>query len=302
MLDFTEIPTGEAFELLIRDMLVAMNYRVSWSGRGVDQGKDLIVEEAGDKRFGEKPRRWVVSCKHNALANNMKGRSVSAEDVGSHGGIADTVHEHEADGFLVACSTQPSSGLVQRLTAIEEKKNIPTHYWDSETLRHWLNTPACWAVAQRYMPKTADGRRVYATEESNKFIVIAKGAFVRYANRHSSNPDFQLQWIDQRIDAISTIELPDGFELRLRGVFFNDKTGVVNWYFDCLYGESDFYAIIEPTTESMIAESIARDFSSRDFGDYQINDYDVKMRTVNRLSDSYDPDHYSFYRTLPSYI
>lgn len=152
------------------------------------------------------------------------------------------------------------------------------------------------------MPKTADGRRVYATEESNKFIVIAKGAFVRYANRHSSNPDFQLQWIDQRIDAISTIELPDGFELRLRGVFFNDKTGVVNWYFDCLYGESDFYAIIEPTTESMIAESIARDFSSRDFGDYQINDYDVKMRTVNRLSDSYDPDHYSFYRTLPSYI
>lgn len=28
----------------------------------------------------------------------------------------------------------------------------------------------------------------------------------------------------------------------------------------------------------------------------------LKMRTVNRLSDSYDPDHYSFYRTLPSYI
>ena len=93
-----------------------------------------------------------------------------------------------------------------------------------------------------------------------------------------------------------------GFELRLRGVFFDDKHGVLDWYFDCLYGESDFYAITEPTTESLIANSIERDLSSREFGDYQINEYEVKMRTVNRFSDSYDPDHYSFYRTLPSYI
>jgi Restriction endonuclease len=122
VLDFTEIPEGEDFELLVRDMLVAMDYRVTWSGRGADQGKDLLVDEPGDKNFGAKPRRWVVSCKHNALANNKKGRSVNADDIGSIGGIVDTVDEHAASGFLVACSTQPSSGLVQRLNAIENKK------------------------------------------------------------------------------------------------------------------------------------------------------------------------------------
>jgi len=77
LLDFTEIPDGESFELLVRDMLVSMEYRVTWSGRGADQEKDLLVDEPGDKSFGMKPRRWLVSCKHNALANNKNGRSVN---------------------------------------------------------------------------------------------------------------------------------------------------------------------------------------------------------------------------------
>ena len=256
MLDFTEILTGEAFELLVRDVLVAMDYRVTWSGRGADQGKDLVVDEPGDRNFGAKSRRWLVSCKHNALANDKRGRSVSADDIGAMGGIVDTVDEHGASGFLVVCSTQPSSGLVQRLSAIENNKKIPTHYWDSATLRRFLNTPACWAIAQRYMPKSAEGPRVYATDQPNKFIVISNGCFVRYANRHGSIPDFQLPWIDDRINAASQVDLPSGFELRLRGVFYDDKHGSLSWYFDCLYGESDFYAITEPTTESMIAESI----------------------------------------------
>jgi Restriction endonuclease len=302
VLDFTEIPNGEGFELLVRDMLVAMNYRVTWSGRGADQGKDLLVDEPGDGNFGAKPRRWLVSCKHNALANNKKGRSVSADDVGSSGGIADTVDEHAASGFLVACSTQPSSGLVQRLSSIENNKKIPTHYWDSETLRRWLNTPACWAIAQRHMPKSADGPRVYATEEPNKFIVISKGSFVRYANRHGSIVDFQLPWIEERIDAVSDMDLPSGFELRLRGVFYDDKHGVLEWYFDCLYQESDFYAIAESTTELEIARLIEHNLASRNFEDYQLNDYEVNMRKVRPYSDSYDPDHYSFYKTLPGYL
>jgi hypothetical protein len=302
VLDFTEIATGEEFELLVRDMLMAMDYRVAWSGRGADQGKDLLVDEPGDGNFGAKSRRWLVSCKHNALANDKKGRSVSADDIGSMGGIVDTVDEHSASGFLVACSTQPSSGLVQRLSAIEINKKVPTHYWDSETLRRLLNTPACWAIAQRYMPKSAEGPRVYATEQPNKFIVISKGSFVRYANRHGSIADFQIPWIEQRIDAAASLHLPNGFELRLRGIFYDDKNGVLNWYLDCLYGESDFYAITEPTAESDIARSVERELEERDFGDYQLNDYEVTMRKVLRYSDSYDPDHYSFYKTLPSYI
>jgi hypothetical protein len=302
MLDFTEIPDGEGFELLVRDMLVAMEYRVTWSGRGADQGKDLLVDEPGDKNFGAKPRRWLVSCKHNALANEGKGRSVSADDIGQDGGIADTVTEHGASGFMVACSTQPSSALVQRLGAVEARTGIPTHYWDRETLRRWLNTPACWAIAQRYMPKSAEGPRVYATNEPNRFTIISRGFFIRYANRHGSIADFQLPWIEERIDALSGLSLPNGFELRFRGVFYDDKHGVLNWYFDCLYEDSDFYAIKEPTTELDIARSIEEYFNEQHFEDYQLNDYEVEMRKVSRLSDSYDVDHYSFYKSLPGYL
>ncbi|MGW6699807.1 TerD family protein, partial [Nocardia sp. NPDC055049] len=302
VLDFTEIPTGEGFELLVRDMLVAMRYRVSWSGRGADGGKDLLVEEPGDPRFGMKPRLWVVSCKHNALANNGNGRSVSAEDIGSIGGISDTTDEHGASAFLVACSTQPSSGLVTRLATIEARKGVPTYYWDRETLSIWLNTPQCWSVAQRYMPRSAGETRVYATEAPNRWIVIANGHFIRYANRHGSFVEFQINWIEARVLILKSVPLPEGFMLRIRAVFYNDKIGTLDWYIDCLYEDRDFYAIEEPTTESYIADSIREYLFNTDFGDYQINSYEVEMRRVNRSLDSYDPDHYRYYESLPTYI
>lgn len=302
MLDFTEIPEGEGFELLVRDMLVAMGYRVSWYGRGADRGKDLLVDEPGDGSFGAKTRRWLISCKHNAHANNKSGRSVSPGDIEYGGGIVDTVHDHGASGFLVACSTQPSTSLVERLASIEAKNGIPTHYWDCETLRRWLNTPACWGVAQRYFPASAEEPRVYATDAPNKFIVIFDGQFIRYANRHGSYVGFQLDWIEKRLNAIGTMKLPAGFELRIRGVFYNDKVGAVDWYLDCLYEKADFYEIDEPTTELEIAECIEREFESQEFGDYQLNSYTVNMRAVNRVSDSYDPDHHSFYAGLPGYL
>lgn len=121
--------------------------------------------------------------------------AVSPSDIEEGGSIVDAVDDHGASGFLVACSTQPSSSLVERLASIEARKGLPTHYWDCETLRHWLNTPRCWGVAQRYMPRSADGHRVYATESPNKFIVISKGHSIRYANRHGSDIGFQLDWI-----------------------------------------------------------------------------------------------------------
>lgn len=152
------------------------------------------------------------------------------------------------------------------------------------------------------MPTSANGPRVYATEAPNKFIVISRGHFIRYANRHGSFVDFQLEWIEKRISEIRSIEIPNGFELRLRGVFYNDKLGAVDWYLDCLYEKNDFYAIEEPTTELEIARSIEDHFEVQDFEDYQINNYEVNLQVVHRLSDSYDPDHHSFYKQLPGYL
>lgn len=97
MLDFRELAQdGQDLEQLVRELALALGYRVRWSGRGADSGRDLVLDEPGDKAFGGKVRVWLVSCKHTAHANSGRGRSVSGEDLGSEGGIVDAVAQHEA--------------------------------------------------------------------------------------------------------------------------------------------------------------------------------------------------------------
>lgn len=93
--------------------------------------------------------------------------------------------------------------------------------------------------------------------------------------------------------------------MRMRGVWYNGNIGAVNWYLDCIYGESDFYAnpgLSDEFGEGDVVHLIEEYLEERGFDDFQINTYDVMMRTVNRVSDSYDPDHHSFYAQLPEYL
>ena len=59
-------------EQLVRETCLAIGYRVRWSGKGADAGRDLLIEESGDPLFGRKTRNWLVSCKHNAHASGGK--------------------------------------------------------------------------------------------------------------------------------------------------------------------------------------------------------------------------------------
>ncbi|TWH10770.1 hypothetical protein L618_000400002510 [Rhodococcus rhodochrous J45] len=88
----------------------------------------------------------------------------------------------------------------------------------------------------------------------------------------------------------------------MRGVFFDDKSGAITWYIDCIYGESDFEKIAHRLTELDFAKALESYFDARDFGDYQLNYYEVRMQRVRRLSDHYDRDHYSYYESLPGYL
>jgi hypothetical protein len=46
MLNFKELPVdGNLFEQLIREVLLSKGFRVFWSGKGTDSGKDLIAFE-----------------------------------------------------------------------------------------------------------------------------------------------------------------------------------------------------------------------------------------------------------------
>lgn len=305
MLDFHELASdGEDLEQLVRELALALGYRARWSGRGADGGRDLVLEEAGDVLLGAKTRNWVVSCKHMAHAKDGAGRSVNGEDVGSVGGIVDAVAQHDAAGFLLVCSTQPSSALVSRLESIERTKGVHTHVWDGVELERMLTTPRGWAVAQRFFPVSAEasGWKVFATSEPNRFIGITRGFYIRISNRHGSKLGYQLDSITDRLDRVASIELPTGHEIRPRGVFYDDKHGGFVWYFDYLYGPRGWQReeIEPPLDEYMLLRRLGDEGVTYDDG--QFDNFEIVFRKVNRGHDAYDADHYRYYERLPRYV
>jgi hypothetical protein len=137
MLDFRELPQdGQAFEQLIREILFSQGLHVQWSGVGPDGGRDLICHETTKGTFITSTRTWLVQCKHFAHA----GRSVGVDDLDD---IVTSCTQHGATGYLLACSTQPSSAVVNRLEGVSASQLNPitATYWDSITLERLLSAP-----------------------------------------------------------------------------------------------------------------------------------------------------------------
>jgi Restriction endonuclease len=108
-IDFTEIETGERWELFAAEFLTTMGFSIdSQVGRGPDGGKDLIVSEDLPGKLARYPFRWLVSCKHFARAGNSVG-------VDDEKNILERVNAFHSEGFLAFYSTLPSSALATRL-------------------------------------------------------------------------------------------------------------------------------------------------------------------------------------------
>ncbi len=145
MLDFKELPQdGEAFEQLIRELLFSYGMTVEWSGRGPDAGRDPICRESLESHIAPTNRTWLVQCKHFAHAN----RSVGVDDLDN---IVDSCAHHNATGYPLACPTQPSSAVVNRLEGITTNpgNSITVTFWDGVTIERLLSQPRHWAIAQR---------------------------------------------------------------------------------------------------------------------------------------------------------
>lgn len=146
MLDFKELnKNGKDFELLIRELLFSKGYKVYWSGVGPDGGRDLVCIEERQSFFAPDKKRWLIQCKHNAHS----GKSVSVEDLDD---IVDSCTQHEASGFILACSTQPSSSVVNRLESITNnpRNDLVAIYWDYVFIEQALSCASLWRIAQRF--------------------------------------------------------------------------------------------------------------------------------------------------------
>lgn len=283
MLDFRELPeNGRALELLVREILFGLGQRVYWSGEGPDGGKDLLCHEDRESIILPDTRTWLIQCKHYAHS----GRSVGLADLDD---IVDSCAHHGAQGYLLVCSTHPSSKVVERLQGITANPQMPlvATSWDAVQVERMLSTPRLWRLAQRFFPASATGWDIYATERPNQWIANYRGYYFHLNNRIGSRADIHLERIAKTLDEIEAINLPPEHFIRLRAVYFDDKHGDYQWYVDYMYPYE--------SQPAFRREDLMETLHDGDTEDGQLYYFDVIMRPYHGASDHYDPDHYDYY-------
>lgn len=286
MIDFKELPVnGDDFELLVRELLHNKGLEVYWSGKGADGGKDLLCIEKHKSCFKSSTQRWLVQCKHNAHA----GRAVGKSDLDS---IVDSCAEHNATGFLLVCSTFPSSSLVKRMEEIQNTKGIITQFWDCRYLERELLKPTNWSIANMFFPKSLSncGWNISAIEPSF-WHASYRGNILYIATRVGTNCNFILTEIEERIRYINHLKLKKGHIVRVRAMYFDDKHTNFTMYLDYLYpvSEDENVHCLDSTVEELEKYEIIDGVSYR---------FDIMSYRYQPYSDSFDKDSNSYYSSF----
>ena len=291
-MDFKELPVdGQAFEQLLRELLFSMGLHVAWSGVGPDGGRDLICKEILAGHLATQERTWLVQCKHKAHG----GGSVGVADLDD---IVTSCTQHNATGYLLACSTQPSSAVVQRLEAVSAnpQTSLTATYWDRVMIERLLSQPKHWAIAQRFMPVSNGNWKIYATEAPNDFIAHYSGYVFHLTNRIGSVVEHHLPSIESRIKELEEIPFPKGHFIRPRAVWYDDKNGGYKWYVDYMRPNKEQAAVSRSNLLDYLKDGWALD-------DGQIYSWDIQYVKYSPFSDHYDEDHYDYYtRYLPNFL
>lgn len=283
-MNFKEIPKdGNDFERLVRELLHNRGLEVYWSGKGPDGGKDLICIETYNSNFKSSSKRWLVQCKHNAHS----GKSVSLNELDS---ITDSCAEHNATGYLLVCSTYPSSAVVKRLEEIEKNKNISTCFWDSVKLEKELLKPINWNISNLFFPEYTStcGWNINTIEPGFCFANY-NGNIFYLAERLSADYGPILQDIERRIEQINSISKCNDEVVRLRAIYFDDKYTNYLIYIDILIPNK------EQIREEYI-ECFVEELQSYNIIDGVPYNYDIMTYFYNPYSDSFDIDAVHYYK------
>lgn len=283
MLDFKELSTsGDEFELLIRELLYNKGLEVYWSGKGADGGRDLVCVEKNRSYFKNTSKKWLIQCKHNAHS----GKSVGLSDLDN---IVDSCEEHGATGYLLVCSTYPSSAVVRRLEQIQSNGKITTAFWDYCILERELMRPENWSLIGQFMPisaKNSDWR--ISNLETCFWHASYKNNIFYISLRMGSNCEYYLRDISDRLDEMEQLELPEGHILRLRAVYFDEKHCNYRLYLDYMVPHN---AELEGIT---INENVIEFLNNR-IVDGVYYDIDLIQYDYMPWSDHFDIDHQCYY-------
>lgn len=244
--DFTELSSdGVELEQLTRDLCEALGYRAAWSGKGPDDGRDLIVEEPTSSDFGGFPRKWLASCKHTAIG----GGSVGYHDVGD---VPGRLSQHGCQGFLLVTTTQPSSGLINAFEDWRARTPYLFYYWDSPSLKRLLLRESAGSVSEVYFPAVGSTFSAAQSEQGEDLKITGRHTFsdgmVHYlelsdgrsfyfqTRKEPQDPEHHLGDFEVGFEHLAS-RLPGYVTSAVRGVWFDDKHSSYTWRVDLSYDE-----------------------------------------------------------------
>lgn len=174
LIDFTELISavpGEGLEQLVRQIGLKKGLSPIWSGRGADEGKDLIFTEILSGSLTKEKITWLVSCKDKS----QSGESVKEKDLPAPS-ISDKLAQHKANGFLLVTTTTVSTGAKALLDSLDKSTGgvIHTLVWDSSELRKMLLDPSNQELVKQFLP--ASYRRV-------KGLTSIEGALIAFQDQ-----------------------------------------------------------------------------------------------------------------------
>ncbi|OEH85575.1 hypothetical protein BHU72_01895 [Desulfuribacillus stibiiarsenatis] len=296
MLDFKELrEDGVDFEQLIRELLLAEGLEVHWTGVGSDGDRDLIVEESYESVLGSIKKKWVVQCKHKALS----GKSVSKDDLN----ILETCLAVGAEGFLLACSTQPTSALLRHFKDIEDSQKIQIKYWDSIEIEKRLMKPNNFHLIDVFFEKSSKkiGWKLFNTLDSKFWMAYYKKYFI-YLSSRSSLTFCELQFVEKLIEVIEAFNGIDkkkliGLErwtnkreyLVPRAVHYDDKNTIFTVFLDYMFFRG------EKPKARVVDFDIYFNQNNWNIDGVRVN-WDICFLEENFASDHFNINHKDYYK------
>lgn len=295
MIDFKELPEdGVKFEQLIRELLVLEGFETHWTGVGQDGGRDLVVTEKLKGDLSEHERKWLISCKHTANS----GKSLGREQAGN---ISEDCRAINAEGYILVCSTQPTTSLVTRLEEIEKNQNIITKVWDSIEIEKRLLKPNTFNLIHTFFPESSKNYqwKIYNAFSPAFWAANYREYFFYMSCRHSNTYPY-LESIETIISLMERVpifkDVEEGWDshyLRLRAVYYDDKHCTHIAYIDYIYPKGTKEDDILNPKE--LNNFLFSSFTKEDHDVMNVPSWDVRYLQESTESDSFQLDHKSYY-------
>lgn len=295
MIDFKELPEdGIMFEQLIRELLVLEGFQTHWTGVGQDGGRDLVVTEKLKGDLSEYTRKWLISCKHNANS----GKSLGKDQLGS---VSEDCRAIGAEGYILVCSTQPTSSLINRLREIEQNQNIITKVWDCIEIEKRLLKPNTFSLIHTFFPDTSKRYKwkIYNAFSPAFWAANYKDYFLYMSCRHS-NTYPELKSIEFIVSLLEKVPIYKSKEywweshfLRLRAVYYDDKHCTHTIFVDYIHPKiTNKKNLIDPKDlRGILFNAFVADKNA----EINMPDWDVMYIPADIGGDSFQLDHKSYY-------